>query len=113
MKKVADTGRRTIDGAREGGKDGSTVAERVKNAAQAASVALQHDRTQAQANAVSEANRAAGRLAEKQSQVREVALAFCGPADVPPPAPDEAPARVLATLLSHLHQQADAWDHGG
>jgi hypothetical protein len=112
MKKLADTGRRTIDEAREAGKDGSTVADRVKNAAQAAGAALQQDRAQAQANAISEAQRAARRLAAKQDEVLELALGYCGPAEPPPRAPDEAPARVLATLTSSLRRQADAWDHG-
>jgi hypothetical protein len=106
MKKVAERGRRTIDGAREAGKDGSNLAERVRNAAQGANAALQEDRTQAQANAISEAKAAAERLAAKQSQVLDLALAHCGPAGSPPPVPDEAPVRVLVTLIDHLHQQA-------
>jgi hypothetical protein len=113
MKKVAERGRRTIDGAREAGKDGSNLAERVRNAAQGANAALQEDRTQAQANAISEAKAAAERLAAKQSQVLDLALAHCGPAGSPPPVPDEAPVRVLVTLIDHLHQQAHQWDHGG
>jgi len=112
MKKLADTGRRTIDEAREAGKDGPTVAKRVRNAAQAASAALQQDRAQAQANAISEAQRAARRLAAKHGQVLEMALAYCGPAVPPPRTPHEEPTRVLATLTSSLRRQADAWDHG-
>ena len=109
MRQIAEKGRRTIEGAREAGKDGSTVADRVKNAAQGASAALQYDRLQAQANAVAEAEQAARQLSARQSQVLDLTLAWCGPSGTPPPAPDEAPARVLSTLINCLRQRADAW----
>lgn len=112
MKKIAERSRRTIDGAREAGREGDTLADRFRNAAQAASAALQQDRLQAQANAVAEAERAARRLAAQQSQVLEMTLAYCGPAGTPPPAPDDAPVQILAVLLDRLRQQADAWEPG-
>jgi hypothetical protein len=113
MKSITDKGRRTIDKALEAGKDGSTVAERFKNAAQGANTALQQDRKEAQANAIAAAKLAARRLAAKQSEVVELALTHCGPAEIPPSAPDEAPVRVLATLIDRLRQKAAELDHGG
>jgi hypothetical protein len=113
MKSITDKGRRTIDKAREAGKEGSTVTERFKNAAQGASAALQQDRNQAQAAAIAAAELAGRQLAAKQSEVVELALTHCGLAEMPPPAPDQAPVRVLATLISRLRQQAEEWDHDG
>jgi Dynamin family len=109
MRKVAEQGRRTIDEAREAGKDGSTVTDRVRNAAQGASAALRHDRLAAQENAIAEARRAAERLSDSQGRVAELTLTYCPLADPPPPEPDEAPARVMATLVSELRRRADAW----
>jgi hypothetical protein len=112
MRKLAEKGRRTIDGALDAGKDGATLADRVRNAAQAANAALQYDRLQAQQNAIAEAERAAAQLAAKQSQVLGMTLAYCGPADTPPPDPDHAPARVMSTLIGHLQQQVLSWEQG-
>lgn len=110
MRKIAEQGRRTIDEAREAGKDGSTVTGRVRNAAQAASAALQHDRLTALDNAIAEARRAAERLADSQGRVAELTLTHCPLADPPPPEPDETPARVMSTLVSALRRQASGWE---
>lgn len=110
MRKIAEQGRRTIDGALEAGKDGSTVTDRVRNAAQGASAALQHDRLAAQENAIAEARLAAERLAARQGRVAELTLVYCPLADPPPPDPDETPARVMSTLVSQLRRQAVAWE---
>jgi hypothetical protein len=112
MRKIAEKGRRTIDGAREGGKDGETLADRVKNAAQGAGAVLQAYRFQLRANTIAEAEQAASQLAGQQGQVLELARAYCGPAGAPPPDPDEAPVRVLSTLIDRLRQQARAWEPG-
>lgn len=112
LRKIAEKGRRTVDGAREGGKDGETLADRVRNAAQGAGAVLQADRFQLRANTIAEAEQAASQLAGQQSQVLELARAYCGPAGAPPPSPDEAPVRVLSTLISRLRQQARAWEPG-
>ncbi len=112
MRKIAEKGRRTIDGAREAGRDGSSLADRVRNAAQGANAALQADRLQLQATAIDEAERAASRLAGRQSQVLELVRAWCGPAGTPPQSPDGTAARVLSELVSHLRQQTAAWEPG-
>ena len=112
MRQIAEKGRRTIEGAREAGKDGSTLADRVRNAAQGANTALQYDRLQAQANTIAEAEQAARQLSDKRSQVLELTLAYCGPVGTPPSDPDGAPARVLSTLINCLRQQAGAGRRG-
>lgn len=110
MRKIAEQGRRTIDGAREAGKDGLTVTDRVRNAAQGANAALQHDRHAAQENAIAEARRAAERLEDSRGRVAELTLTYCPLADPPPSEPDETPVRVMSTLVSELRRQASAWE---
>jgi Dynamin family len=112
VRKIAEKGRRTIDGARAAGKDGSTLADRVKNAAQGANAVLQADRLQVQADTIAEAEQAASQLAGQRIRVHDLVLAYCGLVGTPPPRPDEAPARVLSTLIDCLRQQARGWEPG-